>query len=270
MNTKPSEAPPPAAKKSAWVVWSVRVGVVSAAIGLLTALLGLPDKIAAALWGDDLASPADLEARTALEAAKPRLDVRYIFLWRSPLSARQPAEGEDTARANAARNFLALPVVQTEAEGDPDDSPLEIPDTAAAYDNLPYTAYLLVRNVGGRAASDVTLQADRLPLSAAVPVREAAVGGDDYAAVLRQRADSTARIRVQVPQTLAPGDGILIPLFRSTAPGGGGSRWWVISPIALLPDSLTFVDAVLGSPTSLPVRRMVNPMVIADGVVARG
>ena len=244
----------------------MRIGVASAAIGLLTAALGLPDRIAAALGG----APADQAARTALEAAKPRLDVRYVLISLDLHLDGRPSvagTGEDTARANAARSFLSLPVVQTEA-GD-QESELAIPDTTTTY-QIPHTAYLLVRNVGGRGASAVTLRADRLPLDGAVPVREAAVGGDDYAAVLRGRASGAARIGVEVPQTLEPGEGVLIPIFRGTTPAARGGAWWVISPVALLPDSLSFTDALLGTATAVPVRRMANPMVVADGVVGRG
>lgn len=269
MENKASEAPPAPPRKSAWEVWSVRIGVATAAVGLLTALLGLPDRISTALRGDEPASPADVAARTALEEAKPRLDVRYVFLAQDLMrEGGRPAASDDSVRANAARSFLSLPVVQTEAGGGAEESSLGVPDTAFEYAPQ-HTAFLVVRNVGGRAAGGVTLRADRLPLSAAVPIREAGVGGDDYAALLRRSARGAARIDVQVPQTLEPGDGVLIPLFRGTAPGPGG-RWWVYSPIALLPDSLTFTDAVLGEPSSVPVRRMANPMVIADGVVGRG
>ena len=63
---------------------------------------------------------------------------------------------------------------------------------------------------------------------------------------------------------------MLLPLFTSASPAEGADRWWVTSARAVLPDSLSYVDAVLGEPTTVPVRRMVNATRVERGVMDRG
>jgi hypothetical protein len=262
----------PRAGKNWWETAGARIGVASGAVGLLVALLGLPGAVRGALGGDPQADAELRQVRTQIEQSKPRLDVRYVLLSEELLFQKESLEsgaaGADSASSPVARSLLSLPVVQTgaaSASGDEEPFPLDTDEQT-----FRFTTFLLIENRGQRDATGISVYGSQLGFAAAVPVREAATGGDDYLAVMRQRASGAAPVVVTVPRTLAPGDAVLLPLFTNATLAAGAETWWVTSAKAVLPDSLTYLDAVLGEPTTMPVRRMVNATRVERGVMDRG
>jgi hypothetical protein len=101
-------------------------------------------------------------------------------------------------------------------------------------------------------------------------VDERSGGEQEYVAKLNARASKREGEVVRVPLTLAPGDGVRVPLWISAAGFERHDRWCIVSRTALDPQSLAYVDPVLGSTTTSKVRRMVAPTMLAPGVFARG
>ena len=255
--------------KKWWDTAGARIGVASGAVGLLVALLGLPQAIRGAFGGGDPQAAAELrKVRTEIEQSKPRLDVRYVLLAQDLLATRDQDSASAPPAASAARTLLSLPVVQTGGAGMGEDErfwPSENDEQT-----FRFTTFLLIENRGQRDATDISLYGSQLGFTGPVPVRETATGGDDYLAVMRENSSGAAPVVVRVPRTLAPGDAVLLPLFENASPAGREGLWWVASAKAVLPDSLSYVDAVLGEPITVPVRRMVNATRVERGVLDRG
>ena len=263
----------PRAEKKWWESVPAKLGAISAAIGVLLAVAGLPREITTRLRGDPRENAELQKVRTEIELSKPRLDIRYVQLLDELRYQRESLEsgtaGADSATSPVARTLLSLPVVQTGIASEPGQDELlsaELEETQI----FRYTTYLLIENRGQRDATGIAMFGRQLELAAAVGVRESATGGDDYAALLRRQGRGDEPVVIRVPRTLAPGDAVLLPLFTNAHPATVHDRWWVTSPRAILPDSLLYVDAVLGQPTMLPVRAMVNATRVAPGVMDRG
>ena len=273
MASEKPEPERPREGKRWWESASTIIGLVSSAVGLLLLLVGLPSAITTKLHGDPQAAAELRKVRTEIEMSKPRLDVRYVQLSDELRFQRDDLEADssagDSATSPVARTLLSLPVVQTGIPTDPWQDELvsaELEETQI----FRYTTYLLIENRGQRDATDISLYGRQLGFSSALRVHETPTGGDDYAALMRGHASGTAPIVVRVPRTLAPGDAVLLPLFSNAHSAGVQDRWWVTSPRAILPDSLSYADAVLGEPTTVPIRRMVNATRVARGVMDRG
>jgi len=250
--------------KKWWDTAGARIGVASGAVGLLVALLGLPEAIRGAFGGDPAEEAKLRQVRTDIEQSKPRLDVRYVLLSDDLLSRMDSDTSSAPPPESAARTLLSLPVVQTGGAGKGEG------ERFWGDGDFRFTTFLLIENRGKRDATDISLYGSQLGFTEAVPVREAATGGDDYLAVMRKNSTGSAPVVVRIPRTLAPGDAVLLPLFESTTEAGGEDLWSVASAKAVLPDSLSYVDAVLGEPNTVPVRRMVNPTRVERGVLDRG
>lgn len=260
--------PQPEQKQSLWELLSVRLGVLSAAIGLVVALVGLPRQVSDA-FKDDGEQLSEQE-RLEIAAAAPRLDVSYAILT-AELLAR--VESREAGGAPAAVSTLgSFPEVENEVSVAYRAS-ARLPTRGCRLRGYGLTSvtFLVIQNRGGRAVTGIDVTVDRLALKRRIIVREAAVDGDDYVAKIRQGAQDEATRTFKVPWTLEPGDGIRVPLFVSTVdPQNAPHRWCVVSPVAFQPRSLRFVDAVLHEPATLAVRRMRDPVRLWTGAWARG
>jgi hypothetical protein len=270
-------------KASIWETAGTRIGVISAAVGLVIALVGLPHAVATAFGQGDSPSSAELdERRAALAEAAPRLDVRYVFLSAdialgiTDLRLGNSSDDPPPKQPPAVTSILSLPTVATEP----------LAQLTPIYDRVIENrgrggcrlgrtaqisaAYLVITNRGRRDASNISLEADRLVLPAEVRVTERPAPADDYVAQLRARAASSGRITLDVPMTLAPGDGVRVPLFVTDAPPSRFDLWCVASRTALLPRSLRYDDPILGKTSRSQVRRMETPTILAPGAYGRG
>ena len=258
--------PPQSDGQSLWQLITVRLGAVSAAVGIVVALVGLPGQITSALGGDD--AQLSEQERAEIAAAAPRLDVSYAIL----ASDVYQFEADKKRGAPKAVNVLAsFPDYENEVtQAFRSNAP---PAKGCRLRGYPIRsiALLVIENRGGRAARAVDVAFERLALSRPVIVQEAVVGGDDYVEKIRQAAAERARVTFKIPRTLEPGEGIRIPLFVSVSgPEDDPRRWCVVSSVAYQPRSLRFVDAVLGEPATLSVRRMRDPVRLWAGAWARG
>jgi len=254
-------------EQSLWQLISVRLGAVSAAVGIVVALVGLPQQVTDALRGDD--GQLSKKERLEIAAAAPRLDVSYAILASDVLY--QVEKAKERGAPKAVNTLASFPEYENEISG---AFRGEAPSTRGCrlrgY-SLFSIAYLVIQNRGGRAARTIDVAFDRLMLARRVIVREAAVGGDDYVEKIREAAKRPIRGEFHVPWTLEPGDGIRIPLFISANdPEADPRRWCVVSRVAYQPRSLLFVDAVLGEPATISVRRMRDPVRLWAGAWARG
>jgi hypothetical protein len=128
----------------------------------------------------------------------------------------------------------------------------------------------VIENRGKRDASRISVRADRLLLRGPVSIREAAAGGDDYLAKLRAATRTKTTVTMTMPETLAPGQGLRVPLWISAAPYRSAARWCVVSRTAFRPTTVRFVDPVLASAAQTPVRRLATPVMLGEGIEGRG
>jgi hypothetical protein len=248
------------------------VGALSAVVALLVALLGLPDQVASAI-GRTASKTAELELeqkRVELAEAGARLDVKYILL-RQDLLYFVTGEGAKPRGAGAAATTLqSYRVAKTEILDElAGNGPRPSPCWGDDYYNLAVT-FLAVSNRGRRDAANVQLTTQRLDLGRVVGVRERTGGGDDYVAKLRAAAGKRTPVPIAISETLAPGQGILIPLWLTGARRDRPGTWCVVSRVAFNPVTLSFADAALGSRKGVKVRRMVTPTILALGIEGRG
>jgi hypothetical protein len=75
-----------------------------------------------------------------------------------------------------------------------------------------------------------------------------------------------------VPLTLAPGEGVRIPLWEINSPSAWEqqSRWCVVSRTAFDAQTVQYVDPALGTKRVETVRRMRDPVLLANGIIGRG
>jgi hypothetical protein len=256
-----------------WERADVRIGVVTGLLGLIPLALGLPAAVTETFTGSkSKAAAADAERKRAeLAEAGPRVDVSYVVMRDYLVQEDADAPPRSRAKANAASTVRSFPIVGNEvlAELDSNREPSAKGCRMGKY-TASSVALLVVTNRGRRDAADIELRGSLLQLAGTVRVHEKAVGGDDYVAKLRGRTSQMAPVTVRLPQTLGPGDGVRIPIFISVANNSRGNPWCVVSRRALVPQSVKFVDPALDSTTESVVRRMVNPVGLASGIIARG
>lgn len=224
------------------------------------------------LFGLDPAAKVELEDnRAEAAAAAPRLDASYAFLDQG-LAGIGSAEGQKSTSVlpREAGTILSYPPLQNEILRELDELARDhlSKDRCSLNEPVYSVAFLVVRNRGRRDATDVSVTLQRLRLRG--PVRVSEGQGDDYEAKLRA-AGSSAPITMRIPLTLGPGEGVRVPLWLSVARYKRSDVWCVVSNSALLPESLSFVDGALGAGgTSTDVRRMADPVMLANGIVGRG
>jgi hypothetical protein len=278
----------PREKRSIWESVGAPIGVISAAVGLLIALVGLPHTVASALGRSESAvSSVDLtQKRAALAAAGPRLEARYVFL-RSDIALNTTdlalKSGSDSAKRKqpaAVTSVLSLPTVAPRSATEVMGQLRAIDERGIANNgrggcrlgkvaNIS-VAFLVITNRGRRDASNVAVRLERLRLAGQVRISEGPAHPDDYVAKLHRQATSSMPVTEQIPITLGPGVGVRLPLLVSDAPPNRFDLWCVVSRTALLPRSLRFDDPILGTATRNEVRRMQTPTLIAPGAYARG
>lgn len=274
----------PREKRNIWEFAETRIGVASAVVGLVVALVGLPKTIASSLGRtESAASKLELrQKRAALAAAAPRLDVRYVFLSAdialnyTDLALKSGSPNKQSKQSPAVTSILSMPTTITQV----------IPELKAIYDRVIdheggggcrfekianiSTAFLVISNRGSRDASNVSLRVAQLRLRGHVRILERAPRPEDYAAKLRARAASVVPMTIPIPFTFGPGDGVRVPLLVSDAASTTVDKWCVVSQTVLLPSSVRYDDPVLGNTVRFAVRRMQTPTLIAPGAYARG
>jgi hypothetical protein len=263
---------PPGEKKSLWDLAGTRIGVIAALLGLFVALLGLPRTIRDAIGASDSAQASKFELaneRAQARAAGPRVDVRYLVLT-FDLLRRYQLSGSKQQQADAAGTLtLAFPIVANDVMNQIED----VANTRSCkYQEFPNisVAFLELTNRGRRDATNVVVDADRLTLPKPVRVREAASGGDDYVAKLHAGASATTPVKVRIPRTLGPGDGVRVPLFVSDGVTDSYDRWCALSTVVYLPRTLHYDDPALATTSRTRVRRMQAPLVVGRGAFERG
>lgn len=262
--------------KGSWERAGVRIGVLVVAIGLLLALLHLPQDIATAL-GDNVADKTarlDLERkRTEVEATRPRLDVSYLLVDES-------LEGSASAPVIRGHHPLATTVLSfPEVENDiitdltGEHAPHRRSSHACRFapEFAFSTGYLVLRNIGRRVASDVSIHLDRFRPRRAVIIRERRPSGGDYRDRLQSSKTRSAKpVVVTLPQTLGPGDGVRVPLFERKSRFTNHSVWCLVSRSVYVPARVQYADVITQTTWRAPARRMVSPVYLADGIQARG
>jgi hypothetical protein len=264
--------PPGEAKRFSFERAGTIIGVVSGALGLLVTVIGLPDKLATT-FGRSESKAAEIELeqkRAAVRAAAPRLDVMYVFVTTALVQGIEQERAPGRDKADEATTIRSYPMVRNEIfdelnRGDPTSTGCK----AKGLDEFSI-AFLVVTNGGRRDATDVAVSMRRLRLHGPVLVDERSGGEGAYVAKLNARTRKREGEVVRVPLTLAPGDGVRVPLWISAAGFERHDRWCIVSRTALDPQSLAYVDPVLGSTIRREVRRMVAPTMLAHGVFARG
>lgn len=257
-----------ATKKSFWERVETPIGVIGGVLGLVVVALDMPGKVSEALGESDEKERLELEHKRAeVAAAGPRLEASYAFLNEDLVGI---ADFATKRRPKAADTILSFPVMRNEVMREVGKRGGR--HRGCALDEFPQysVAFLVIRNRGHRNAADISVRVKHLRLSAAVPIRETLGGGDDYLAKLHGRTRASNAVTVQIPLTLEPGEGVRVPLWRTVSPDEGAEDWCVVSPTALEPRSLRFVDPVTGSATTTAVRRLADPVMLANGIVGRG
>ncbi len=256
-------------KKSLWDLAGARIGVVAGAVGLLVAVIGLPHTIRDAI-GQSSSSSSDLAAkRDQARATGPRLEVRYLLLASDLIPQRLGGFRQEDTQPGATL-ATAFPIVANDVSSRLEA--IQSDQLSCKYQDYPHVSvtFLELTNRGRRDATNVVVEADRLTLPKRVRVQETATGGDDYVAKLRAGASASTPVKVEIPRTLGPGEGVRIPLFVSDAPVDGYDRWCALPGVAYLPRTVRFDDPALAVTTTSQVRRMKTPLVLGRGAVDRG
>jgi hypothetical protein len=245
------------------------VGVISAVIGLATAIFGLPGDLETALGRGDLEKTELEQKRIELRAVAPRLNVSYLFLSGdlalavldgTPRRTKPPTSKE-------AISLLSYPTISNEI--------LNMPVRSADGCKIGHTTtssvvFLVIENRGKRDATEITVNADQVQLAAPVRVDQALGGGNDYVVELRGAARSTTSVTFTIPRPLAPSGGVRVPLWTSATPQDRSNPWCIVSPAALIPTSVAFVDPVLDASTTMNVRRIISPQSELDHGIEAG
>jgi hypothetical protein len=244
---------------------SLWVGIFSGVIGLISGIFGLPGPLENALGRGDLKKLELQQKQAALRDAAPRLDVSYLFLHGDHALLRMNKPPTSKARLSTsakATTLLDFPVAENDVPTDPDMN--EVGCRIKNYRGSSQT-FLVVQNGGKRDATGITLYADQLRLAA--PVRVNHTAGDDYVAKLRAAARSIKSVTFAIPHPLAPGEGVLLPLWITVTPQNRSNPWCVASRTTLLPTSIRFVDPGLDASTTTDVRpRFANPEILDYGI----
>ncbi|MDQ5821615.1 MAG: hypothetical protein M3540_09250 [Actinomycetota bacterium] len=251
-------------RNSRWARVGEIAGAILAVLGVVSAIAGLPNVVTDALGrSQSKKTQLELEAKRAeVATAAPRLDVSYLFLADSLVSVSSPKR---RILPREASSLLAFPMIQNEFVKESGSASARRCLAGYAGRSL---AVLVLENRGKRDATDIKVTSSRLQLKRPVRVREEGSRPDDYLEVFRAAARSKTLTLIELPRTLAPGDGALIPLWILESKTS--ARWCVTSRAALIPTTVRFVDPVLGSVRTLPVRRLANPVLLAEGVEGRG
>jgi hypothetical protein len=256
--------------KDRWELAATRIGVVAGAIGLLVAVLGLPKQVAD-VFGHSHTRPnaIDQQRLAALADAGPRLDVSYLIMTGELVQDDRLQLTQRSARATEARTVRSYPILDNQVLDAIDDPPHENNcDLGINADIM--AAFLVVSNRGRRDATRIAIRVTELRLDTAVALAGPASRVQDPAELLRARSRSHRSVVVRVPRALAPGDGVRLPLFVSEVPLTTHGPSCVVSRTPLTPVSTTVTDPVLGTTKTEPIRRMVEPMTLGQGLVARG
>jgi hypothetical protein len=264
-------------KKDWWELWATRTGVVAGVVGLLLTGINLPNLIAQRGYE----ATRDQKTRVELDAvlrqrqeAVPRLEVSYLTF--SPalhalLLARRKGERPSLASDNL---LLGYPIAVNALVPRLFELPARMLVGLRAVDrpeNVNVT-FLLIQNRGKSDATSIELEGTQLSMPGTVNVVERPEQSE-YVQALSAAAASRRPFRLAVPTTLAPTEGVLVPLFASDAfytDSQGRTVWMTRSRVVFLPDSVHYTDPLDGSPHTIVVRHMQSPMQLSNGVVGRG
>ena len=210
------------------------VGVLSGVVALLVALLGLPDKVASAV-GRTASKTAELELeqkRVEVAEAGARLDVKYILV-RQDLLYYVTGDGAKPRDAGAAATTLrSYRVAKTDVL---DELAGDGPRSSPCWGRLLQPRRDVSRRLEPRPPRRRERAADDAPPRSRTPCRRPSSwtgGGDDYVAKLRAAAGKRTPVRIAISETLAPGQGILIPLWLTGARRNRPGSWCVVSRVA--------------------------------------
>jgi hypothetical protein len=131
-----------------------------------------------------------------------------------------------------------------------------------------------LQNKGKRDALDVKLNVDRLAISRVLNVNETSGNqSEDYDRKFRQEAASAELRSFDIPMSISTGSGVLIPLFASRNPRRyitQNRSWSLISNVAYLLKTITFIDPLDNQSKTFEVRKMKTPTWIDAGYEIRG
>ena len=238
--------------------WNLLVGMLAGLVGLYVALGG-------PVWKPGDSKKTELE--NELRAVGPRLDVSYLFLTGDVFTPRDE-QATSTTKLPMSKKAVALVSYPTIDTGIVDEQDVSAEGCGLGETVESSQAYLVIENHGKRDATEITVRADKLQLTAPVRVYEA--GGDEYLAKLRAGARSTEPEVIRIPLSLTSGEGVRVPLWVNYTPQDRSSPWCVVSRTALLPTSLGFVDPDLKAEETMKVRPLKDPLKLADGIRAGG
>lgn len=238
-----------APKLSFWKKWKTKLTVAAAIVGVLLLIV------------NTLAAfrPAKGHVQNQSAENTPRFEFMYLSL-----------EGTyDMADTNlldpSIKLFLNYPVIANEIV------PLDDSLTTALFNNYPArTTYLLVENRSKVAVTEVELQMQQYIIRDTGLIKETAgklVG--DYEQQLARQADSAYPYKIELPLSLEPGTGVLVPIYETVKERSSGN-WIFTSRHVCLPKKLVYKNVVTGEVMETPVRKMAAPVVFRGGVEGRG
>lgn len=252
------------------------LGVISATLGIILSLYNI--RAARHQQGqfgsqDEKAWLENEKMKQEVMVYAPRFEVAYITISQSLFDDLKRKKLEENKNQTF---FLSYPIIPNEVASEG----LDILGGLAASDDDDLdrledrVTCLVLQNKGKRDALDVKLNVDRLSISHLLNVNETSgAQNEDYDLKFRQEAASTEVRTFDIPMSISTGSGVLIPLFASRNPRRyitQNRSWSLISNVAYLPKTITFIDPLNNQVRTLEVRKMKTPTWIDAGYEMRG
>lgn len=264
-----------AAQKGFWASAGTILGIISAVLGIVLSVYG----IRAARHQQGQFGSQDEKARLENEKIKqevmayaPRFEVAYISISQSLFNDLKRKKSEEDQNQTS---FLSYPIIPNEVASEGLDilGGLEVSDLDPSRLEDRVTC-LVLQNKGKRDALDVKLNVDRLGISRVLNINETSGNqSEDYGRKFRQEAASAELRSFDIPMSISTGSGVLIPLFASRNPHRYVTQnrsWSLISNVAYLPKTITFIDPLDNQSKTFEVRKMKTPTWIDAGYEIRG
>lgn len=239
-------------KDSVWKSLELKLGVVTIILGLITTGYNLIKK--------DPPPPVNPDLKASLE-------ISYI----SMISDIYATAGGDSATRKKDAFYLDYPILTNEIS----DKSLQKTDQLLT-DNIEgyelYVTCLMIQNKGKGDASDIELDLSKLNINQPLTITEDAQSKNDYDSQIRAKSAAVKQV-IRLPSRLSTGQGILVPLFITfdePNPANKNRQWRIESKTIFLPDNIKYREPADTTQKSLTIRKMLNPVRLANGVQDRG
>lgn len=201
-------------------------------------------------------------------SAAPTFEVGYVSiqleLYKNITQRRAEATGKSSF-------FLTYPIMANEVADSKEvvTESLNVPDVQETEGEIRITC-LMLQHKGKREAVDVQLNVNRVTLSKIEDMYEVP-GSSTESFELKLKANVAATAKKQFTLgSIDTGEGIMIPLFVSRVSYDKKGQWSIISKIAYLPESVSFIDSATQERKEYPIRKMHDPIMLDNGIQVRG